>query len=122
MNPAARKDSKKLVLMGLVEPKSEDLVAAFNSWYLGNHVEDTYNCPQITAVRSFKAVKGFLGAPPAQYLTIYEFEGSDAEAAERALAAYQSDPDAWAQRLPNNGSMAVVGAGWYEEAVAFGHD
>ena len=116
------KQGKKLILMGLVEPKSEDLVEAFNSWYLGNHVEDTYNCPVIKSVRSFKAVRGFLGDAPAQYLTIYEFEGHDAEAAEAALAAYQSDPNGWAQRQPNNDSMAVVGAGWYEEAIAFGVD
>lgn len=113
---------KKLILMGLVEPASEDLVQAFNDWYLGNHVEDTYNCPVISSVRSFRAVKGFLGDAPAQYLTIYEFTGSDADAAEAALAAYQADPDGWAQRLPNNNSMAVVGAGWYEEAIAFGID
>ncbi len=116
----AATQGKKLILMGLVEPKSEDLVEAFNSWYLGNHVEDTYNCPVITSVRSFKAVRGFLGDAPAQFLTIYEFEGDDAEAAEAALAAYQSDPNGWAQRQPNNDSMAVVGAGWYEEAIAFG--
>lgn len=114
--------TKKLILMGLVEPKSDDLVEAFNQWYLGNHVEDTFNCPQISAVRSFRAVKGFLGAPPAQYLTIYEFIGADADAAEQALAAYQTDPDGWDQRQPNNDSMAVVGAGWYEEAIAFAQD
>ena len=115
-------EDKKLILMGLVEPASEDLVGAFNEWYLGNHVEDTYNCPVITSVRSFRAVKGFLGEPPAQFLTIYEFTGADAEAAEAALAAYQADPEGWSQRLPNNNSMAVVGAGWYEEALAFGTD
>ena len=54
---------KKLILMGLVEPETEDLVEAFNEWYLGNHIEDTYNCPNISAVRSFKAVRGFLGEP-----------------------------------------------------------
>lgn len=112
--------AKKLILMGLVQPKSDDLVEAFNSWYLGNHVEDTYHCPEISSVRSFRAVKGFLGDAPAQYLTIYEFKGADAEAAEQALGAYQSDPNGWAKREPNNDSMAIVGAGWYEEAVSFG--
>lgn len=113
---------KKLILMGLVEPTGVDAVEAFNQWYLGNHVEDTYNCPQISAVRSFRAVKGFLGDAPAQYLTIYEFIGSDADSAEKALAEYQSDPNGWDQRQPNNNSMSVVGAGWYEEAIAFGTD
>ena len=111
---------KKLILMGLVEPETDDLVEAFNEWYLGNHVEDTYNCPNITAVRSFKAVRGFLGDPPSGYLTIYEFEGEDAEEAERILGEYQSDPNAYPPRQPANGSMKVVGAGWYSEEVAFG--
>ncbi len=113
---------KKLILMGLVEPTGEDAVTAFNQWYLGNHIEDTYNCPQISSVRSFQAVKGFLGDAPAQYLTIYEFIGEDAEAAEAALAKYQADPNGWDKRQPNNNSMAVVGAGWYVEAIAFGTD
>ena len=110
---------KKLVLVGLVQPHqgSEE---AFKEWYLGNHVEDTYNCPNISSVRCFKAARGFLGDPPSQYMTIYEFTGEDAEEAERILGAYQADPDAWAPRQPNNGSMQVVGAGWYEEEISFG--
>jgi hypothetical protein len=116
-SPAAR---ERLVLVGLVEPKSDDVVGAFNEWYLGNHVEDTFHCPNITAVRCFRAERGFLGAPPSGYLTMYEFEGTDAEGAEQILAKYQADPDAWPERKPNNGSMAVVGAGWYKEAIAFG--
>ena len=110
---------KKLVLVGLVEPETEDHVAAFNEWYLGNHIEDTFNCPNITAVRCFKAVKGFLGDPPSGYLTIYEFVGEDAAEAERVLGEYQADPEAWAQRQPSNNSMKIVGAGWYAEEVAF---
>ena len=110
---------KNLILMGLVEPKTQDDVAAFNSWYLGNHIEDTFNCPNIKAVRCYRAERGFLGKVPAQFLTVYEFEGDDAEAAEKILGAYQANPDGWAKREPNNDSMAVVGAGWYSEAVAF---
>ena len=41
--------SKKLVLIGLVEPQA-DMVEAFNQWYLGNHIEDTFNAPHISAV------------------------------------------------------------------------
>ena len=82
--------TKKLVLMGLVQAK-QDSVEAFNEWYLGNHVEDTYNCPAVTSVRCFKAARGFLGDVPSQFLTIYEFEGEDAQAAEvfEAFQAYQ---------------------------------
>ncbi len=110
---------KKLILMGLVEPKTEDQVAAFNSWYLGNHVEDTYNCPNVKAVTCYRSERGFLGKSPAGYLTVYEFEGEDAEAAEKILGAYQQDPNGWSQRQPGNDSMAIVGAGWYSEAVKF---
>ena len=111
--------AKKLVLVGLVEPETEDHVAAFNEWYLGNHVEDTFNCPNIKYVRCFKAVRGFLGDPPSGYLTIYEFEGEDAEEAERVLGEYQADPEAWPKRQPANNSMKIVGAGWYAEEVGF---
>ena len=109
----------KLILVGLVQPE-KDKVEAFNEWYLGNHVEDTYNCPNITSVRCFKATRGFLGAPPSEYLTIYEFVGEDAEEAERILGEYQADPNGWEKREPNNGSMEVVGAGWYEEEMSSG--
>ena len=109
----------KLVLVGLVQPE-KDKVEAFNERYLGNHVEDTFNCPNITSVRCFKATRGFLGAPPSEYLTIYEFEGEDAAEAERILGEYQADPNGWEKREPNNGSMEVVGAGWYEEEISFG--
>ena len=109
---------RKLILMGLVQPK-KDRVEAFREWYLGNHVEDTYNCPNVTSVRCFEAVRGFLGDPPSRYLTIYEFEGEDAEQAERVLGRYQADPHAWSKRQPANDSMEIVGAGWYQEALAF---
>ncbi len=111
--------AKKLVLVGLVAPK-KDQVEAFNEWYLGNHIEDTYNCPEITSVRCFKAARGFLGEVPSAYLTIYEFLGEDAERAEQALGEYQMDPGSWPQRQPNNDSMEVVGAGWYHEELSFG--
>ena len=110
----------KLVLIGLVEPKTEDHVQAFKDWYLDNHVEDTFNCPNVTAVRCFKALKGFLGEPPAGYITVYEFEGDDAVAAQKILDAYQADPKGWDKRQPNNQSMKIIGAGWYAEEVAFG--
>ena len=114
--------AKKLILMGLVQPKDGDHTQAFKDWYLGNHVEDTYNCPNVTSVTCYKAEKGFLGDPPAGYLTIYEFEGEDAEAAEKVLNAYQADPNGWDKREPHNDSMQIVGAGWYSEAISFGKD
>ena len=109
----------KLVLIGLVEPKDGDHVQAFKDWYLGNHVEDTFNCPNVSAVRCFKAEKDFKGGMPAGYITIYEFEGDDAVAAQKVLDAYQADPEGWDKRQPNNNSMKIVGSGWYREEVAF---
>ena len=55
--------AKKLILMGLVEPQSEDLVEAFNQWYLGNHVEDTYNCPNVKSVQVLQGRAGLSGRP-----------------------------------------------------------
>jgi hypothetical protein len=110
----------KLVLIGIVDAKTEDHVQAFRDWYLGNHVEDTFNCPNVTGVRCFKAEKPFKGDVPGGYITMYEFEGEDAEAAEKILNAYQADPNGWAQRQPNNNSMQIIGSGWYTEQVKFG--
>ena len=107
------------MLIGLVQPKA-DMVEACNDWYLGNHVEDTYNAPHITSARCYRAVRGFVTDAPSGYLTIYEFTGTDAEEAERLLGEYQSDPEGWAERRPNNGSLEIVSAGWYEEHLTFG--
>ena len=111
--------TKKLVLVGMVEPQ-DDMIEAFNEWYLGNHVEDTYNCPNVKSVTCFKAVKDFMGASPGGYMTIYEFEGEDATAAQEVLAAYQADPNGWDGRKENNGSMKIVSSGWYMEELSFG--
>ena len=112
---------KRLVLVGMVEPETEDLIEAFNEWYLGNHVEDTYNCPTVKAVTCFKAVKNFMGDSPGGYMTIYEFEGEDAAAAEAILGAYQQDPNSYPDRMEHNGSMKIVSSGWYLEELGFGN-
>lgn len=109
----------KLVLVGLVEPTSEEAAPAFEEWYLGNHIEDTANCPVIRRGTVFKLARPFADTSPPQYLTIYEIEGDDAVAAERELARYQGDPNAWPERLPSNGSLKIVGAGWYEQDRQF---
>lgn len=70
-------------------------------------------------MRCFKSLKGFLGEPPAGYITVYEFEGDDAVAAQKVLDAYQADPKGWDKRQPNNQSMKIIGAGWYQEEIAF---
>ena len=113
--------SKKLVLIGLVEPQV-DMVDAFNEWYLGNHVEDTFHAPHITAARCYRSVRDFANGAPSEYVTIYELTGDDAAEAERVLGEYQRDAEAYPAREPANGSLKVVGAGWYEEVMSFGAD
>ena len=108
----------QLILVGLVEPQA-DMEEAFNEWYLGNHVEDTSRAPHVQLARCYRAVKGFLGDAPSGYLAIYEVTTDDAAEAERILGEYQRDPDAWSERQPGNGSLKVIGAGWYEEVLAF---
>ena len=103
----------KLILVGMVEPQ-EGMEQEYDDWYLGNHVEDTANCPTILSGTVYKLVKGFAGTTPAKNITIYEFDADTAEEAEKILADYQRDPSAYANRLPGNGSLKIVGAGWYE--------
>ena len=116
-----KESTKRFTLIGLVEPATEDLVEAFNTWYLGNHVEDTFRAPVVTKARVLRAAKPFLDfAPPGAYVAIYEMEGESAAAVEAALLAYQQDPKGWSERAPNNGSLGVIGAGFYEEVLSFG--
>jgi len=112
---------QKFTLIGIVEPATEDLVEAFNQWYLGNHVEDTYRAPVVTSARILRATKSFLDfAPPGAYIALYEMEGESAAGVEAALLNYQQDPAGWSERQPNNGSLGVIGAGFYEEVLSFG--
>ena len=104
----------KLILVGMVEP-NPGMEAEYDDWYLGNHVEDTANCPHITRGTVYRKVRDFAGTTPAGNITIYEFDCDDAAEAEQILARYQSDPSAWPERRPGNGSLKIVGAGWYVE-------
>jgi len=76
--------------------------------------------PDYTAVRGFKATRGFMCAPPLPHPRPRIRRWWGIPTAERTLIAYQSDPNSWSKRRPNNNSMAVVGAGWYHEELAFG--
>ena len=108
----------KLILVGMVEPQP-GMEKDYEEWYLGNHVEDTANCPAILSGTVYRLVKGFAGTTPAKNITIYEFDAETAEEAEQILAEYQRNPEAWPARLPGNGSLKIVGAGWYEFDRAF---
>lgn len=109
----------KLILIGLVEEKDKAHEKAFKEWYLDNHVEDTYNCPKISAGTCYKLVRGFITEDVPKYLTIYEWEVDDDKQAEKILAEYQGNPKAWDKRMPNNNSMKIVYAGWYKKERAF---
>lgn len=105
----------RFILVGLVEPTSEDVRQAFDEWYLGNHIEDTALCPGFLSGTVYRLRGKHLEIDtPAEYLAIYEVEADSYEEAERVLNEWQSDPDAWAGRLPSNGSLKVHSAGWYE--------
>lgn len=108
----------RLILVGMVEaqPGKEK---EFEEWYLNNHIEDTANCPAVLSGTGYRLIKGFAGTTPAGYLTIYEFDAASADEAEEILARYQRDPNAWPARLPSNGSLKIVGAGWYGFDRAF---
>ncbi|MFC1896551.1 hypothetical protein ACFL0Q_07840 [Thermodesulfobacteriota bacterium] len=109
----------KLILVGLVEPKDADSQKAFEEWYLGNHVEDTANCPGFLSGTVYRLDRSFAGTAPSQYLTIYEVDADDPKEAEKILIDYQRNPDAWPARLPQNDSLKIVGAGWYRFERAF---
>ena len=108
----------KLILCGMVEPVPGK-EAEFEEWYVGNHVEDTANCPAILSGTLYKLERGFAGTVPSGYLAIYEFDEDDPVVAEEKLALYQRDPAAFPGRLPGNGSLRIVGAGWYRFNKAF---
>jgi hypothetical protein len=110
---------EKLILVGLVEPLDASAVPAFEQWYLGNHVEDTSHCPKIRRGTVYKLAKKFAGPVQSQYLAIYEWEIDDLVEAEKTLMRWQSDPSAFPARLPPNGSLKILGSGWYERALAF---
>jgi hypothetical protein len=110
---------EKLILVGLVEPIDEASVPAFEQWYLGNHVEDTSHCPGIRRGTVYKLAKKFAGFAAPQYLAIYEWEIDDPAEAEKSLARWQRDPSSFPARLPPNGSLKILGSGWYAQALEF---
>tara|TARA_B100000809_G_scaffold251008_1_gene284078 strand:+ start:200 stop:550 length:351 start_codon:yes stop_codon:yes gene_type:complete len=110
----------RFILVGLVEPQSEAQQQDFDDWYLGNHIEDTALCPNFLSGSVYKLTGKHVGIPsPSEYICIYEVDAESSEEAERALNEYQRDPDAWPGREPGNGSLKVLGSGWYEFERAY---
>ncbi|MCP5180565.1 MAG: hypothetical protein R3E84_02250 [Pseudomonadales bacterium] len=111
------------MLIGLVEPSSPDKQAAFDEWFVDQHVEDTTKCPNFVRGRVFKLAGGHLGSNAvSQYLSVYEVDAPSYEEAERVLNEWQQDPNAWAGRAHHHATaakhggmpMKIVGSGWYE--------
>lgn len=113
----------RFVLIGLVEPTSPENQAAFDEWFIGQHIEDTARCPNFIRGSAYKLAGGHLGSEPvSQYLSVYEIEAPSYEEAEKTLNAWQRDPDAWAGRAHHTATrekygaipMRIAGSGWYE--------
>ena len=102
----------RVKLIGLVEPIDASAQDAFEEWYLGNHIEDVSHAPGVTRATAHRLVKPFMKTDPPRYVTIYEFETEEVEDAAKALREYLSSPG-WPGRKPDNGSLKILGAGWY---------
>lgn len=118
----------RFVLIGLCEPPNAQSQAAFDEWFVDQHIEDTAKCPNFVRGSVYKLAGGHLGsAPVSGYLSIYEVEAPSYEEAERVLNEWQRDPNAWSGRKKHldtaakHGAMplAVKGSGWYAHLKSF---
>ena len=113
----------RFVLIGLCEPQTDDDQAAFDEWFVDQHIEDTAHCPNMIRGSVYKLSGPHLDIDTASgYLSLYEVEAPSYEEAERVLNAWQADPDAWTGRRRHQQTgkklggipMAIRGSGWYE--------
>ncbi len=118
----------RFVLIGLCEPKSADDQAAFDEWFVDQHIEDTAKCPNFVRGSVFKLAGPHLEIETASgYLSLYEVEAPSYEEAERILNEWQANPDAWEGRKKHIETrekfggipMNISGSGWYELIHAF---
>ena len=108
-------------LIGLVEPKAAASRRAFEEWYLGNHIEDVSHAPGVLNATVHRLVKPYTKTAPPQYVTIYEFETDEADEAAKRLDEYLNGPG-WPGRMPYNGSLRILSAGWYHVDRSFSSD
>jgi|TARA_B100000315_G_C14585497_1_gene592760 hypothetical protein len=118
----------RYVLIGLCEPLSSDDQAAFDEWFIDQHIEDTTKCPNFVRGSVYKLSGPHLDIETrSAYLSVYEVEAPSYEEAEEVLNAWQADPQAWEgrkrhlQTMEKFGSipMKIQGSGWYEELKSF---
>ena len=118
----------RFVLIGLCEPQSAEDQAAFDEWFVDQHIEDTAHCPNMISGRVFKLAGPHLEIDsPSAYLSLYEVEAPSYEEAERVLNEWQADPEAWGGRAHHLATgkrlggipMNIRGSGWYELLAAY---
>lgn len=118
----------QFLLIGLYEPPTEKDQAAFDEWFVDQHIEDTTHCPNFIRGRVFKLAGPHLdGKTVSNYISVYEVEAPSYEEAEKVLNAWQADPNAWSGRarhletMKKHGAMPlkVNGSGWYELLKSF---
>ena len=104
----------RFVLIGLVEPTGPEHQAAFDEWFVGQHVEDTARCPNFIRGGAYKLAGLHLGsAAVSQYLSIYEVEAPSFEEAERTLNAWPRPSQAFGLRCH---ALSVLSASSYDGA------
>ena len=118
----------QLLLVGLCEPPGPEDQAAFDEWFVDQHIEDTIQSPNFLSGRVFKRSGPHLdGETVSRYLPLYEVEAPSYEEAERVLNEWQADPNAWEGRRKHLDTAArlggiplkVNGSGWYELIESF---
>lgn len=111
------------LLIGLCEPSTEEDQAAFDEWFVNQHIEDTTHCPNFIRGRVYKLNGPHLDlATATRYISLYEVEADSYAEAERVLNEWQADPDAWPGRQAHMATtqrlgaipMNIQGSGWYE--------
>ncbi len=118
----------RFVLIGLCEPLSNESQAAFDEWFIDQHIEDTTKCPNFVRGSVYKLAGPHLDLETKSgYLSLYEVDAPSVEEAERVLNEWQADPDAWEGRRHHMATMEkfgsipmnINGSGWYEELKSF---
>ncbi len=118
----------RFVLIGLCEPPEPAAQAAFDEWFVDQHIEDTAMCPHVVRGSIYRLSGPHLDAETvSEYLSIYEVEAPSYAEAERVLNEWQADPDAWAGRRQHSETLrrldrlplSIKGSGWYELIRAY---
>ena len=118
----------QFLLIGLCEPPGAADQTKFDEWFVDQHIEDTAHCPNFIRGRVYKLSGPHLdGVTVSNYISVYEVEAPSYAEAERALNAWQENPNAWAGRKKHLDTAArmgamplkIIGSGWYELLRSF---